>query len=67
MLVKCEQDGIIFKAVILPYPNNARQSTIYTASGDEYIDCPKCGRRYFKDDEFNGQFHSDRLLTIIQA
>lgn len=46
MIVKCNREGRIFPA----FPQGDR------------IDCPECGRRYFKEGD---TYSSDRELTIL--
>lgn len=70
MLVKCERDGTIFSATVVPYPSPHRQSKFHSKDGDRFIECPTCGRRYFYQDGVNFDdeigWVSDRQLTILE-
>ncbi len=63
MKVKCERDGHEFTAEPKPYMK--RKTNFYTTKdhGDLLINCPKCGRGYFIEDD--GIFRADRPLTIL--
>lgn len=80
MKVRCERDGTEFEALVRPYPSPKKKSKIFHRNGDQCIDCPTCGRRYFLRDEQHldnesvvvtgpepkaGDFVSDRVLTLL--
>ncbi len=48
MKVKCGRDGHVFTVVPRPYPSAKVQTKHSDPKGDQIIDCPKCGRGFFK-------------------
>lgn len=75
MKMKCERDDTIFDAVPQPYPLPEKQSGHYDpVNGDQYIQCPTCGRRYFfynggentvGRENQNGHWYADRRLIPV--
>lgn len=64
MLVQCLRDNTTFEAHECPYPGEGRQMREMCATGDKYIECPTCRRRYFFHDATQ-KWSSDRDLKII--
>lgn len=63
-IVKCNSDSTIFAAIVVPYITTYVFPDGTTVNENmEYIECPTCARRYFKDSD--GVYHSDRDLTIL--
>ena len=68
MKVRCERDDTEFEVDPRPYPLPGKQSKFHHQDGDEFIECPTCGRRYFRQDGSDGDevgWVSDRQLTIL--
>lgn len=64
MLVTCLRDNTTFSAIEMPYPNKDRQGTFMSKTGDRYIECPTCARRYFWHDTTE-KWSADRDLKIL--
>jgi hypothetical protein len=63
LVVKCEQDGVLFLATPRTYISRADFRDIEKI-GRKFIECPRCHRRYFSDGDAN--WIADRKLTIVQ-
>ena len=69
MKVQCTRCNTIWIAKPRGYPSEARQTTFYATTGDLFIDCPACGRRYFWHDAAGDEqatWRCDRDLIIIE-
>ena len=64
--VRCPRDQYTWNnPIVKPYPSEDRRSTHECEQGDLFIDCPRCGRGYFVQDDGTWRCEPDRILALI--